>query len=609
MKHELSLYSNNGDVCYTGKEVVLSCYDTVADTHFSATVTLTEWENDAYIFLPACAYDGNRMKKTFCPYPPMYEKEDLGITPAPVISDIPALAPDGGGQIEVTAGDLSVPCVGIFYKHKGQALFVFCKQECKGKNIGFSISSGKIEIQFPAMRTQEYRMCKSNIPSADCGFEAVSGETVIAPMVISKLKCTSLSEFFEFFFNNRKLLCNDPRPNTEYTDKLWSVLENHMNRDNYSGEYYAEENKKWQCGWVGGGMSSLPLLKHGTSLSQERAIKTLDFMTSRVAPTGFFYPMIENGEIKDDGFGREHMKNAMLTRKVGDGLYFLFKHFEVITPKEQWVYAALQCADAFVKLFQEYNTFGQFVNIETGQMLFGGTASGAPVISALVMAHSFFKEKVYLDVAACACEKYYRDFVACGITYGGPGEALCAPDSESAFAMVECCVLLYEATGNDKWLTYAKDSLHLFSSWVMPYAYRFPVGSEFARLKINTVGSVFANAQNKHSAPGICLSSGDAIYKLYKYTGNEKFLELLFDIVSFIPQCISTKERPIFSWDTEPKELCDGWICERVNTSDWEGARGVGGVFYGTCWCESAALLTFSEIIWNDEIAKALNIK
>ena len=119
---------------------------------------------------------------------------------------------------------------------------------------------------------------------------------------------------------------------------------------------------------------------------------------------------------------------------------------------------------------------------------------------------------------------------------------------------------------------------------------------------------MFANAQNKHSAPSLCTASGDAIYKIYKYTNNEKYLELLKDIVSFIPQCVSTDEKPIHSWGNNPKKLENGWICERVNTSDWEGPLCVGGVFYGSCWCETSLLLTYSDLIYNEEIRKDLNV-
>lgn len=604
MEHSISLYSNNGFVSFSGDLVKLEAKEDCSDTRFSLSVAFPEWETDAYVFLPACAYNANKFKRRKTNYPPEYTVDECGIKPEPVITQVPALDPDGSGKIEVTSGDLSVPCFGVFFRHKQSAFFAFTEQACKGKNVGFSVESGKLTVQFPAIRSQCYRICRTDEPSTDTGFFAAAGETIIARVLMKEFPCQDLPEFFRLFFQNRRCLLSDAPAKTEYNQALWDAMETHMNRDNFSGEYYAEMSKMWQCGWVGGGMSSLPLLKHGDAISRERAIRTLDYMTSKVSPQGFFYSTIINGEIRGDGCGSPHMRNSTLTRKNGDALYFLFKHFNVITPKDTWVSAARACADAFVRLYEKYQDFGQFVNVETGEMIFGGTTSGASAIGALVMAWRYFAEEKYLSVAKQAGEKYYQNFVAQGLTYGGPGEALCAPDSESNYAMVESTVLLYEATKDAKWLQYAQDSLHLLSSWVMPYAYKFLEDCEFARLGINTVGSVFANVQNKHSAPGLCTASGDAIYKLYQYTGNEAYLELLRDIVSFLPQCVSTEERPIFSWDEPPRKLPSGYICERVNTSDWEGAEYIGGVFDVSCWCETSVLLTFQELIWNDEIAE-----
>ena len=134
----------------------------------------------------------------------------------------------------------------------------------------------------------------------------------------------------------------------------------------------------------------------------------------------------------------------------------------------------------------------------------------------------------------------------------------------------------------------------------MPYAFSFPNGCQFQRLRINSVGSVFANAQNKHSAPGLCTASGGAIYRLYRYTGDKRIFSLLCDIVSFMPQCVSTGERPIYSWDDVPIALSEGWICERVNTSDWEGEKCVGGVFAYSCWPATSLLLTYAELMQDE---------
>ena len=85
--------------------------------------------------------------------------------------------------------------------------------------------------------------------------------------------------------------------------------------------------------------------------------------------------------------------------------------------------------------------------------------------------------------------------------------------------------------------------------------------------------------------------------KLYRFTKNEKYLELIKDIAYFIPQCVSTDKRPIYTWDKPPKKQPEGFIGERVNMSDWEGTDALGGTFYGSCWCETSLTLSFAELM------------
>lgn len=609
MKYELVLHSEDGSCIFEHNQVKFVASRTCEEAFFNMEICFSQWEESAYVFLPACAYNGNRFARMASSYPPMYREDQIGEAPEPIMTEVPALNPDGSGRIEVTAGDLSVPCVGIYFRQKKQAFLLFTEQECKGHNIGFSVERGRVTIQFPAHRAMAYCFCKPWIPSGDRGIAVQEGETVSVRLKIETFDCEDIPAFFEGFFRQRKcLLRNEPAPNL-YSPSMWDIMEKHFNEQNWSGEYYAEITHVWQCGWVGGGQSSLALLKKGHELSRERAVATVDYMTSHIAPSGFFYGAINQGVVGDDSFGTPHLAHAHLIRKSADGLYYLFKHFDVMQPKDSWVSAARTVSNAFVALYQKYGSFGQFIHDETGEMLFGGTTSGATAIGALARAYSFFGEEEYLDIACRAAEKYYREFVAEGLTYGGPGEAMCAPDSESSYGMVESLTVLYETTKDEKWLNYAKDAAHLFSSWVVTYSYRFPSNSEFERLGINTVGSVFANVQNKHSAPGICTFSGKALYLLYKYTGDRAYLDLLRDIALYIPQSVSTKERPIFS---RPKKnipsqaLPEGYINERVNMSDWEGSLKVGTVFYGSCWCETSLILSFTELFDDPEISHAI---
>lgn len=622
MNYQIVTSSQFGKCVYENEKVTFQSNACHEEAYWKVEILFKNWEEDCYIFSPACVYDGNRITQVDRKYPPMYMNSEIGENAKPLMmKGIPALNPDGSGIIEVTAGDMSVPCVGIFFKRSKEGFFLFTEQEVKGKNLGFAIEKGKITVQYPTRRGLAYRYVLPPEPNADKGVAMSYGEKVESTLIVRTLSCDTIPQFFEYFFKNRKILMRSERPENGYTQELWDIMECHFNDHNWSGKYYGNNRwEVWQCGWCGNAMSSYPLYVKGNAQTKQRAIQTIDYLVSYTAPSGFFYGFIFNDRIGDDSFhsddankyayctekGEDYrlfsgMKDAHLIRKSGDVLAFLYKHFDVMPVKKEWELAAKKCADAFVRLFDKYGTFGQFVNVETGEMQVGLSCAGASAIGGLVRSYEYFNDFVYLETAKKACEYYYENFVAQGVTTGGPGEILTAPDSESAYGMVESCVLLYEATKQQKWLDYAKDSANLFSSWVMTYAYKFPKGCEFEIQNINTTGSIFANVQNKHSAPGICTFSGDTLYRLYQYTKDERYLELIKDIAYFIPQCVSTPKKPLYDWDHPHGDpdgrLLDGYICERVNTSDWEMAQCIGGVFNVSCWCETSLILSFVELM------------
>ncbi|MCS7008981.1 MAG: hypothetical protein NZL93_03465, partial [Chthoniobacterales bacterium] len=293
-----------------------------------------------------------------------------------------------------------------------------------------------------------------------------------------------------------------------------------------------------------------------------------------------------------------YTRNWTLIRRQGDALLYLLKTaslLEHLHPNQPLPHRLLpilrRTADSFVRLWRNYGQFGQFIDQDSAKIFVGGSTSGAIVPAALVAAWKRFHEPSYLNVAEEAATLFAREVLARGYTNGGPGDALQNPDSESAAALLESYAALHSATNDREWLNLAKQTAALLSTWVMPYNFLFPSNSEFGRLKIQTLGSVFANTQNKHAAPGICTHSGSALLYLWQCTGDRRLLNLALDIARFLPQCLSRPDRPIHAQDGRP--LPSGWINERVNTSDWD--ENLGGVFYGSCWCEVSLLLTALE--------------
>ena len=585
-----------------------------------ATKIINTFNNrDNFVFIPACCYAGNQFDVHKCVYPPMFTPAMAKIDMPVTISDVPRLEKDGSGKIEVTTGDASVPCIGVFSESEKRGILVFTVQEMGGKNIGLAYENGDIRLTWPAKREKIYRMCDmSKNP------EAWVDEEAEIPCKVMDFECETLAQFYRTFFENRKCMGLDcTRPDVLPFDQQFEIQKNKFNEMNWNEEFgfYMIGTDKthfqvWQPGWTGGTLSGYPLMKLGGALEAERQMSTIRFLFSTQTESGFFPGIINiKGEVFGDGFGTPGTQNWHLIRKSSDVLYFLFKHFKLMRERNmeipsEFIDGAKKTADGFVKLFDTYGQFGHFIDVQTGEICVGGSASSGIAPAGLAEAYRFFGDEKYLKTAENGAEYLYQNSLSKGYTTGGPGEMLQCVDSESAFGLLESFVVLYDVTGEEKWLRYARECAHYCSSWVVSYNYRLPEKSEFGRRGVKTVGSVFANLQNKHSAPGICTLSGDSLFKLWKWTADPLYLELVKDIALTMGQYMSTDENPIYDWDIpadvrdsgnteelEKHRLPQGFINERVNMSDWEGQGCIGGVFNGSCWSETANLLALAEVI------------
>src|SRR5262249_36628816 len=130
---------------------------------------------------------------------------------------------------------------------------------------------------------------------------------------------------------------------------------------------------------------------------------------------------------------------------------------------------------------------------------------------------------------------YHERFARIGLTCGGPGDTLQAPDSESAAALLDSFMTLYEATRDRIWIDRARVAAHLLASWVVAYdapVARFSCAATGAR----AAGAVLWSAASRRGSPGYLLSSGDALFRLYRATGEVALLELLRDTVHNLAQ-------------------------------------------------------------------------
>lgn len=579
-----------------------------------------DWSGNEYVFLPAAVYDGNRMTSIKMPYPPYHAgRGDKGWEP--VITDIPHLDKDGKeSRIQFCSGDMSTPAMGYYSEGKGEGMLILAKHMVHGRYTGFTVHQKTGQMSFsvscPAVREEKkyffgelldgsgfFPTCE--YPSDDEGIVLQEGEKMELEVRCYRFTARDLEEYFKVFHSMReKMESGTAYASIPFSKAYRAVKEKYMEKNLQEEGYFSVGTESdappacWQAGWVGGGINSYPFLMEDRGAAREWALCTLHFITEKLQyENGWYVPMYAKGKRYGDG-SMEQDSRILLVRKDADLLYFLVKQAIYLrSRKEQWENLeksiALQ-ADAMVRFYQKNGQLGQFIDTGEESLVQGDTASAAIAAASLSLAYEYFGNREYLVTAEALGELYWKQYLKRGVLNGGPGEICQAPDSESAFAFLEACVQLHETTGKQKWLEAAKEAFELAITWVISYDFTFPRDSTAARLGVHTAGTVFANAQNKHSAPGICTLSGNSILKLYRFTGEEKYLKWLGQISHAVPQFVSLQDRPMMS--REGVYIPYGYINERVQTSDWEGTETVGEFLYASNWPEVTMLLTYVEV-------------
>lgn len=578
-------------------------------TAFGFEIELENWGTDAYIVMPAAVYAGNRFVAKPLEYPCiLVDPEDFRPDVSNTISEVPRLEiGDGPSRIQLLAGDMSTPAIGIYFPRSQSALWLLSTQRTELGETGFEIEESDdrkrawIRLMTPGVREGDrYGGGQRWSPSEDRGARLSDAEEHRLAVWLHVFSATGVDDLFARFVDLRKEPNSDPGGRQEIPfSAAWDLLERKYNTVNWEERwgYYACGDRQsryahWQIGWVGGIISSHALLADGTDESRERAMRNLDYVAADgQAPSGLYWSVGIEGELFSDMVDMSWGEDWHLVRRSGDALYYILRQIELAgdAPRPEWLESTRMCAEAFVRMWDKFGQFGQFVSEIDGDIRVGGTTSGGIVPAGMALASLRFSNPEYLRVAQESARYYAHEFLERGFTSGGPGEAAQCPDSESAFGLLESLVTLHDLTGDPEWLGLARGSADQCASWVMSYDFRFPPASTFGRLDMRTTGSVWANAQNKHSAPGICTHSGVSLFRLFRATGDRRYLELFRDLAHGVPQYLSRADRPVFG-------MLPGWMCERVNTSDWEAPyMPPGEGFHGGCWCEVSCMLTWAE--------------
>jgi hypothetical protein len=591
------------------------------------------WSRSNYVVLPGACYAGNRFQsRRVAAYPPLLtERADIGPHVPPIVPDIPHLSvSDGPSSLTVDASDLATPAVGIFVPASRLGIIVMTDVETDAGATTLAVQEAADRTRASvvvATRTsaRPWKQVGRPPPRRPPARAAAPGTQLASRVHV--FECADIPALHERLFALRK----DVTGRTALVNELpfSAAFAQHEQR---AGARWVEKPgflavgdrtsaySTWQTGWCGGLVTTLPLLAAGGKLSRERAAATVAFaLDGGQALSGFFHGVCDGKTWTEDGFAAplpapaaaadggarppaapvyRHARRWHLVRRTAEALTFLVKQIALVERRpdlraggksERWAEAARLSADALVKLWDRNKQLGQFVDIDSGELIVGGSTSAGLAPAGLALAAAQLKEPRYLQTAKAIGEHYYERFVRLGLTCGGPGDVLQAPDSESAAALLDSFMTLFETTRDRVWIDRARAAAHLLASWVIAYDRPTAPATGCFDPDVRATGAVFWSAAGGRGSPGYVLSSGDALLRLYRATGDVALLELLRDTVHNLAQYL-----PVGGGESAVAEggkpLAECARAARARWLDRGGVVPVDGVF------DTIGLLSYTEV-------------
>lgn len=562
------------------------------------------WTSDNYVMIPSSVYNGNRQRIVNRSYATGldktdYNRKDLALTSNP----IPQLSPEFGApsRLEINVSNAATPAMTMLERGKKSGTILLTDQgiEWDKQLLDHALiveetpdrSIASFVVSAPGVRERKPEFIGFS-KSPDQGIQVKKGDRIVIRVTEITFPCEDVPVLLARFMKDRKLHTagEAPRNLMPMSEVLTRMVRNIDDRY-YVGdqwEYYCPENADWiSYGWIGGLMNTYPMLALGDEDHLRKVKNTFDFGLPRAkGKSGYYYDVLgsdgkvlyRDAAVNNPGIG--------LTRKNGDVLYWMVKQFMLL--KEQgkanaidagWETNVRLLADAFVNTWKKQGTWGNYLDVETGNVAVYNTTSGAMAVAGLALASGYYNNPAYLEVACEAAADYYDNFALVGFTSGGCGDILQNADSETAVALLTSLMTLYEITGKEQYLKQAGDLANLCATWTVSFPYRLPEDTPLAKLGANLTGAVWASTQNKHGAPGFCTQSGDALFKLYRSTGDTSYAELLRDVIHAHAEGVQPNGKI-----TERLTYCD---------ADSRGSRGDGGK---TGWNETNGAMMALEI-------------
>jgi hypothetical protein len=271
-------------------------------------------------------------------------------------------------------------------------------------------------------------------------------------------------------------------------------------------------------GFVSGTPSAEPLLRYGLAFDRpdiaSKARDVLSFCCENLTRFGTFWskysrelgwttgwPAPQRPPAEDappDAPGRD-----LQCRTLADATLFVARAAMNDTDAPQrdvWIHAVRSNLDFVCSVQREDGNCGQHYDPDTGEVLDWDGEEGIFWIAAFIEGYRLTGEERYLTAAARAGD-FYSDAVLRADMTGAPEAMHLLPTSEDPQCGVTSYILLWEETGEQKWLDLARRCAELLMTFRWQYNTEFPPMTICEKYDLKTKGFDVSSPNNVHLHP------------------------------------------------------------------------------------------------------------
>lgn len=282
---------------------------------------------------------------------------------------------------------------------------------------------------------------------------------------------------------------------------------------NPSGFYYPW--KVYEGGWSGQCVQFARIfveatVKHGREKDYaEKGISCLDAWVAAQRPRGLF-PRCYKSKNNIDVCNHSWVSTELLrTYEAAKGTPY---------ERDSYLQAGLKGCDFLYENYTDEDAFGFLYSFETEEKLQGGGSIGGFAVMAMMEAFKVTGDKKYLDISEKALDFYFERDLNNFVCTAGAIDCQCV-DKETSYPFVMTSLDVYEATGNAKYLEYAKKAGYYFASYMFMYDVICPESSDFNKYGYFTSGGTAVSTQHPPIDPWGEIVVPEYI-RLYMITGD-----------------------------------------------------------------------------------------